>query len=346
MNSTTTLWSRPGLRLAGVGHHLAFDPGIGPDRYARALEQLIETGCTTAFASFTFDPDEPGSIVIVPEAVASEAPVDPDRDPALPDGVLIDDTADLWRATVEKAIGAIDSGELQKVVLSRRVQAEMSQAIDPYAIARKLERRRTRSHVFLVGAMVGASPELLLRFAGGEVTSMPLAGSADGRAQLLESPKVAMEHRLAADSVAEALARSQVVFDRSLPEAVDFEDIRHLATHFSGIAPTGATFGDVLAELHPTAAVAGTPRHEAMETIRDLESDSRGRYSGPVGWFDRLGNGEFAIALRCGLVNANVVDLRSGAGIVSGSDPDAELEETNWKLAPMLDALGLSIKVR
>jgi menaquinone-specific isochorismate synthase len=105
----------------------------------------------------------------------------------------------------------------------------------------------------------------------------------------------------------------------------------------------GFVFGDILPFLHPTAAVAGTPTEAALSIIRDMEETSRGRYSGPVGWFDRSGNCEFAVALRCGILDSTTAVLHSGAGIVSGSNPDDELEETVWKLKPMLDALGLSI---
>ncbi len=345
MNPITALWSRPGLRLAGIGNHQTHDPGVGPDRYDRALELLAVSKCKMAFASFTFDIDEAGSVVVIPEGIDTEGLVDPDSELPIPEGVLLDDSRETWRNTVEKALGAIDAGDIQKVVLSRRIRAEMSRPVDPYAVARRLEKHQTRSHVFLVEGLVGASPELLLRFDRGHVTSIPLAGSADGAGHRLDTPKVAVEHKLAADSVGEALDRAGVTFSRGRPEIIDFEDLRHLATKFSGTAPGGTTFSEVLRELHPTAAVAGTPRDRAMDSIRDLEASPRGRYSGPVGWFDNSGNGEFAIALRCGTFEGHTVEMRAGAGIVAGSDPDAELEETNWKFAPMLEALDLSIQV-
>lgn len=345
MNSITALWSRPGLRLAGIGRHQTHDPGVGPGRYARALELLTESQCAMAFASFTFDVDQEGSVVVIPEGIDTDGLADPHSELQIPQGAVLDDTRETWRNTVEKALGAIDAGDIQKVVLSRRIRAVMSEPIDPYAIAQRLEKYQSRSHVFLVENLVGASPELLLRFDHGRVTSIPLAGSADGAGHRLDTPKVAVEHKLAADSVGDALNRAGVSFTRGQPEIVDFEDLRHLATKFSGIARNGSTFADVLRELHPTAAVAGTPRDRAMDSIRDLEASPRGRYSGPVGWFDISGNGEFAIALRCATIENDTVEMRSGAGIVAGSDPDAELEETNWKFAPMLDALGLSIQV-
>lgn len=344
MNRPSTLWSRPGLRLAGTGEHRIFDPGIGPDRYHRALEILRASGGDLAFASFTFDLEEPGSVVVVPSGVDRATSGTSDKVP-IPGGIVVDDSSATWGPMVDKALGAIESGRIDKVVLARLITAEMSDVVDPYAIAQRLEQRQTRSYVFLVDRLVGASPELLLRFASGQVSSTPLAGSADAGEDLLEDAKAALEHQLAADSVAEGLTRSGVRFDRAQPEEIDFGDLRHLATRFNGSAPAGTTFADVLTTLHPTAAVAGTPRVAAVQAIRDLEGESRGRYSGPVGWFDRSGNGEFAIALRCGSVEGKNIRLRSGAGIVAGSDPDAELEETNWKFAAMLDALGLSIQV-
>lgn len=346
MNPISTLWSRPGLRLSGVGHHMTADPGVGPQRYERARQILLDSACEMAFASFTFDVASPGSVVVIPEGIDTEGLVDPLGDLDLPDGILVDNSQVMWRAMVEKALGEIEAGRIEKVVLSRQIIAEMRQPIDPYAIAQRLERRQTRSHVFLVDGVVGASPELLLRWHDGAITSIPLAGSADGAGRRLESQKVAIEHRLAADSVETALIKAGVSYGRGTPRAVEFEDLRHLATEFVGTARDGVTFADVLSELHPTAAVAGTPKAPALEIIQDLEPTSRERYSGPVGWFDRRGNCEFAIALRCGeVIDGTTVRMRSGAGIVAGSDPQAELEETNWKFAAMLDALGLTIQV-
>ena len=98
---------------------------------------------------------------------------------------------------------------------------------------------------------------------------------------------------------------------------------------------------DLVAALHPTAAVCGTPRDAAMRLIEELEDTERGRYSGPVGWVDTAGDGEFAIALRCGLTSGTRLRLFAGAGIMPDSDPDAELAETEAKMRPLLDALGV-----
>jgi menaquinone-specific isochorismate synthase len=113
-----------------------------------------------------------------------------------------------------------------------------------------------------------------------------------------------------------------------------------LATHLEAWLPAPAPTALALAtQLHPTAAVGGTPRSSALDLIRDLEPSSRGRYAGPVGWVDAAGDGEFAIALRCAQLDGRRARLWAGAGIVAESDPDAEVAETAAKLDAVLSAL-------
>jgi menaquinone-specific isochorismate synthase len=334
------LWARPGLTLAGTGRRQIFDPGTGPGRYHRSLEILEEADAALAFASFTFDPDEEGSIVIIPENVERTF-TPPDSGQAV--GVLEEDDAERWPKMVREALVEIDRGRVEKVVLSRRIRATFQQALDPFTIASQLIETQPGCHIYAMEGLVGASPELLLRTGEGLIESTPLAGSATDERPDLQTHKNAVEHRLAADSVESAFVAAGLAFTRSEPRVVEVAELRHLATRFEGHTPLGFVFGDILPFLHPTAAVAGTPTEAALSIIRDMEETSRGRYSGPVGWFDRSGNCEFAVALRCGILDSTTAVLHSGAGIVSGSNPDDELEETVWKLKPMLDALGLSI---
>jgi menaquinone-specific isochorismate synthase len=334
------LWARPGLTLAGTGRRQIFDPGTGPGRYHRSLEILEEADAVLAFASFTFDPDEEGSIVIIPENVERTF-TPPDSGQAV--GVLEEDDAERWPKMVREALVEIDRGRVEKVVLSRRIRATFQQALDPFIVASHLIETQPGCHIYAMEGLVGASPELLLRTGQGLIESTPLAGSATDQRPDLRTHKNAIEHRLAADSVESAFVAAGLAFTRSEPSVVEVAELRHLATRFEGHTPPGFVFGDILPFLHPTAAVAGTPTEAALSIIRDMEETSRGRYSGPVGWFDRSGNCEFAVALRCGILDATTAVLHSGAGIVSGSNPDDELEETVWKLKPMLDALGLSI---
>lgn len=337
MTTYNSLWHRPGMTLAGIGDHETVDPGTGPHRYQRALDALRESGKNLAFASFTFDPATQGSTVIIPSATSSQFDVAPTQ----PGGRIVAPEDSSWRSTVEKGLEAIHSGELTKVVLARRLTASLNNEVDMFDIAASLLKTQPDCYVFAVNGLVGASPELLLSLDAGELKSTPLAGSAVFDDGSLATTKMAQEHSIAADSVADALVLSGVSYERAEPEILDVGTIQHLATRFTGQVGAGTSFADLLPQLHPTAAVAGTPRPAAMSLIRRVEGNTRGRYSGPVGWFNRAGNCEFALALRCGFVTGNQVELHSGAGIVAGSEPGAELAETWWKLQPMAEALDL-----
>ena len=116
-------------------------------------------------------------------------------------------------------------------------------------------------------------------------------------------------------------------------------DYQHLATSVTGVLARDTSALALAASLHPTAAICGTPTETALELIRELERMDRGRYSGPVGWVDARGNGEWGIALRCGEIDGSRARLFAGCGIVAGSQPDAELAETETKFRPMRRAL-------
>ncbi len=338
---TIAFWSRPGLTMTGHGLKRRFDPGVGPNRYERALRFLRESGSEIGFASFTFDPEEPGSVVLVPETVVTGH--DRTAVPA-PAGTIEDDDADLWRKMVNETLVEIEGDRVEKVVLSRRITAIFDEPLNQMEVATHLVASQPDCHVFAIDGLVGASPELLIRVSDKMIESFPLAGSATTDPDELRTEKNINEHRLAADSVESAFAQAGLEFTRGQPQVVRVGNIRHMGTRFRAHRPVGFEFSDILRTLHPTAAVAGTPRVKAIELIRDLEGSSRGRYSGPVGWFNNSGEGEFAVALRCGLLSGRGATFYSGAGIVAGSDPDAELEETDWKLEPMIDATGLSLR--
>lgn len=341
MTTYNSLWHRPGMMLAGVGDFAAIDPGTGVRRYQRALDALRATDRDLAFASFTFDPKIEGSTVIIPSEVSGQFDVAPSQ----PGGKIVESKDSSWRLTVEQGLAAIKSGALSKVVLARRLTARLREEGDAFGIAASLLKTQPDCYVFVVDGLVGASPELLLSLDEGQLKSTPLAGSAVSDDESLTTSKMAQEHSIAADSVADALVSTGVTYRRAEPEILNVGSIQHLATRFTGQVEMGTSFADLLPQLHPTAAVAGTPRPEAMELIRQLEGDTRGRYSGPVGWFDRAGNCEFALALRCGFVAGHEVQLHSGAGIVAGSEPGAELAETWWKLQPMAEALDLEFEL-
>ncbi len=323
-----------------------------------------------AFASFTFDERSAGSVLVVPEVIVGRSgpgwfvttagSIDPavvlDRAPratAAPSdrprfaGASIPDV--MWLESVAEAIDQIEEGTVSKVVLARDFALWSKQPFDPMHLAARLHERFPECFTFLVDGLVGASPELLLRKTDRTVESQSLAGSArrsDDAAEderigkeLLASDKDRREHESAAASVGRVLGEVCDRLERDPePALLRLANVQHLATRFSGTLAQRRPILDLVGRLHPTAAVGGTPTAQAIELIRQLEHMDRGRYAGPVGWLDAAGNGEFAIALRCAELSGARARLFAGAGIVEGSLPENELEETRIKLLAMQSA--------
>ncbi len=264
---------------------------------------------------------------------------------------------------VAEALEVIGRGELAKVVLARQVDVTMGEAIDIAALLRRWHRLEPNCAVFALptpdGRFVGASPELLVHRAGLRVHSRPLAGTADRFVearegllprQLLRSQKDGNEHRLVVDAIAAALQPLCSELDvPSRPHLVHLHNLTHLGTSLTGTlarAPDGGvpTALHLVAALHPTPAVGGVPRDEARSLITDLEPRSAGNYAGPVGYVDARGDGRWMLGIRAMTVNGRTARLTAGVGIVRGSEPTTELEETNLKFTSVFDALapGLS----
>ncbi|WP_371201157.1 isochorismate synthase MenF [Microbacterium sp. BWT-B31] len=268
-----------------------------------------------------------------------------------------------YQAAVRAALDAIAAGEVEKVVLARDLVGTIPAESDLRRLVRALSDGYPDTWTFAVDGLVGASPETLVTVSGGSVTARVLAGTiprgadADDDAHasdaLAHSDKDGNEHRFAVQSVLDALAphaRSLRADDE--PFTLELPNLWHLATDIAGELHDHASSLDLVAALHPTAAVAGTPTDAAIEVIRRLEPFDRGRYAGPVGWVDASGDGEWAIALRCAQIGAAParryaeysdtipVVAHAGAGIVAGSDPETELIETRVKFRPIVDALA------
>ena len=247
-----------------------------------------------------------------------------------------------WRDSVRSMAARLREGAADKAVMARDMTIRCSHGFDERFLLERLSDLYPSTWRFCVDSLVGASPEMLIAAACGTASSRVLAGTCkpgEGQA-LASSAKDLREHELASESVSSIVTelcshvRAQGPFLLSLPNVV------HLATDIH--ARLGAAhLLDLVAALHPTAAVCGTPRDAAMRLIEELEDTERGRYSGPVGWVDTAGDGEFAIALRCGLASGTRLRLFAGAGIMPDSDPNLELTETEAKMRPLLDALGV-----
>jgi menaquinone-specific isochorismate synthase len=327
------------------------------------------------FASIAFDPGTGTSVFVVPEVVLGRrdgvewlttvGDVDP-RDLLLPEATddgpaprlrYADGSLDpaSWCAAVATAVERISAGELAKVVLARDLLVSADVPLDPRRLLRRLAARFPDCWTFSVDGLLGATPELLLRRSGRQLSARVLAGTAprgagadDDRlaAQLIGSAKDRAEHALAVDSLVQALEPFCATLDAPAePDLLTLANVRHLASDVTGTQRrTGARGRAGLLELvgavHPTAAVCGTPTPDAAAVISELEGMDRGRYAGPVGWLDARGDGEFGLALRCAeLVGDDGARLFAGCGIVAGSDPAAELAETQAKFAAFQAAL-------
>jgi len=263
-----------------------------------------------------------------------------------------------FAAAVATAVARIRDGELRKVVLARTLLIEGLGHVEPRSLIARLRARDPGCYTIAArGArgrlLVGATPELLLRRDGEVVTSMPLAGSATRSADpaedraaaagLLSSIKERREHALVVEAVVDTLAAHcrELTVDRE-PRLVSTATIWHLATEVHGLLHSDAPGALALAaELHPTPAVCGTPRTAALRLIDELETEPRGLYAGMVGWVDGRGDGEWAVTLRCAVLGDGWARLYAGGGIVEGSDPRAEVAETEAKFRTLLDALRL-----
>jgi salicylate biosynthesis isochorismate synthase/menaquinone-specific isochorismate synthase len=260
-----------------------------------------------------------------------------------------------WAAAVESASVRLRSGEASKVVLAREVVARGDGVVSAGAVTRSLRSAYPSCFTYLITgadgtAFAGASPELLVRRSGAQAFSQPMAGSVargateaeDDRLaeQLRESRKDAAEHELVSRFVVEALRPFSRSVTANPPEVVRFTNIQHLATAVRAeLSDPAADALELAAALHPTPAVGGWPREAADRIIDDLESMERGWYAGAVGWTDARGDGEFAVALRCGLLWEDGARLYAGVGVMPDSDPARELEETDLKFKALLSAL-------
>jgi len=261
-----------------------------------------------------------------------------------------------WMDSVSEAARRLRAGEAEKVVLAREVMAHSDGVVAAGPVARALRNAYPACFTFLIAgadgtAFAGASPELLIRRTAGAVASQPMAGSTargnDDReddalaARLVASVKDRAEHQLTASHVAAVLAAACVKLEVGQPEIVRFTNIQHLATSVSGELrqPTPGVL-DLATLLHPTPAINGSPPDAARRLIADLEGLERGWYGGAVGWLDGRGDGELAVAIRCGLLFEDGARLYAGNGMMPDSEPQAELEETRLKLRVLLGALS------
>jgi salicylate biosynthesis isochorismate synthase/menaquinone-specific isochorismate synthase len=262
---------------------------------------------------------------------------------------------DDFERTIAAATERIEAGEMSKVVLAREVLVRAATAHDPAAVFGALREQFSSCFCFCCGtpeaAFVGASPELLLRRSGASVSTVALAGSTRRSSdpsvddhlgeQLLRSDKDRREQAIVAERIARSLRPHSVWVEAAPePEIVKVANIQHLATPIVAQLAEPRSAVELAGLLHPTPAVGGEPREAAIAAIAELERMDRGWYAGPVGWMDATEDGEFCVALRSAVLRDREAHLYAGVGIVAGSDPAAELAETEVKLGALLPLLA------
>ena len=264
-----------------------------------------------------------------------------------------------WKNAVARSVAHISAGDLSKIVLARDIVASLGTPVAAPQVLRELGLRYRSCWTYSVDGLLGSTPEMLIKVEDGVARARVLAGTLDratapqddpgyAARMLAGSEKQQQEHRIAIESLLGPLAPfTSSMSSHSEPFVLELPNVWHLASDVTadlaedadGARPGVLTLLDA---LHPTAAVCGFPTSVAGELISELEHMDRGPYAGPVGWIDAAGNGEFGIALRGAVIeDPQTVRLYAGCGIVAGSNPAAELEETWSKFRPMLEALGL-----
>jgi salicylate biosynthesis isochorismate synthase len=260
-----------------------------------------------------------------------------------------------FEGSVAAATQRIEASDLRKVVLAREVLVSAGAAHDPGPLFGAIREQFSSCFCFCCGtpeaAFIGASPELLLRRSGAGVSTVALAGSTRRSSdpavddhlgeQLLRSDKDRREQAIVAERIARILRPHAVWVEAAAePEIVKVANIQHLATPIVAQLAEPHSAIELAGVLHPTPAVGGEPAPLAAAAIADLERMDRGWYAGPVGWMDATEDGEFCVALRSALLRDREAHLYAGVGIVAGSDPAAELAETEIKLEALLPLLA------
>lgn len=355
--------------LEASGCYRAIDVAAGD--HGQALEASLEAAFAdarqaglerpVAVGVIPFDKRSP-SRLYVPRHVCQLAPSQPPRAAhGFPCGkarqcIECPDRSGYTRA-VRDAVALLRTGRLDKAVLSRLLQLQFDEPPCVQTIFQSLRQQNPEAYHFLVdlpdgGVLVGASPELLLRKQGTRIATNPLAGSARrvtdpagdaliGEA-LLHSAKDLHEHRLVIQDVERQLRPlCRELHLPTAPSLLKTAKLWHLSTLIEGELARPRSAIEMACRLHPTPALCGYPTEQARHLIAELEPFDRGVFGGIVGWCDAAGDGEWAVVIRCGLIEHTRVQLFAGAGLVSASCPEAEWQETGTKLRTMLAAFGL-----
>lgn len=260
-----------------------------------------------------------------------------------------------WMDSVKHATETIEQNEADKIVLARELRVKLDATANITAVLNNLMKTQMNSYVFAFeqegDCFVGATPERLAKVEGSNVLSTCLAGTAprgktaiedkDIAENLLYDEKNRSEHEFVVSMIKHAMEKYCTAIEiPENPVIYPLKNLQHLYTPVTATLNEGYSIFDIIGKLHPTPALGGVPRKESLEYIRKHEQMDRGWYGAPIGWLDSNANGEFAVAIRSGLIQGDEVSLFAGCGVVRDSNPLAEYEETAIKFTPMLSVLG------
>ncbi len=325
------------LTVRQTSTYLTFNALVEPDTDCEALATRMERQALQLCQPLA-----------LPEITAADS---------LPSTLKIKDVllAASWQKLVAGAVTAIKTGHFQKVVLARAVRAQAVNTISITTALARLRHNYPGATLFALAqgehCFLGATPERLVRLCEGEIRTIGLAGSAPrGRdeaedirlgQELLDSSKNRHEHAIVVRMLRQALEGicSRIWADEA-PQLLKLSNVQHLYTPVLGHLTAPASVLKLVERLHPTPALGGYPRQEALTWLRHNEDLDRGWYAAPVGWVDSRGEGEFVAGIRSALVHGRQATLYAGCGIVAASDPTSEYAESCLKLKPMLTALA------
>ncbi|WP_445489314.1 isochorismate synthase [Niallia sp. 03133] len=271
---------------------------------------------------------------------------------------IIEKNGDKWKDAVNNVVNDLDDS-LKKVVLARECRLIFEQEIAAEKVLKTLLSEQDNSYIFALeskdNCFIGASPERLVKKSGNDVYSTCLAGSiARGLnkendtqlgEQLLADRKNRTEHQYVVNMIKSAMEQvCRSIEIPSTPKIMKMRDIQHLYTPVKGVLKKSESILSLIQLLHPTPALGGYPKQQAIKKIREEEILDRGLYGAPLGWLDYKGDGEFAVSIRSGLIQNNEASIFAGCGIVASSDAESEYKETAIKFIPMLSALGGEIE--
>lgn len=355
----------PEARLYGGTH---FDPQARPDgswtplqgyRYVlpRFTYTLYPDGTAKLAAHAIMPADRKRRLTLVKRALHLANPLNLER-MHLPLPISREDLPNRaqWQDTMELALREFEAGHLDKVVLARRVTFQFPEVLEPHALLYQLEEATPHCFHFMVSstpdaAFVSATPERLFLLQDGRLRTEAVAGTRprgiepgeDERlhTELMDSEKDHREHAFVRNFLVDKLQPVAEHLHADVnPGEMTLSRGRHLRSRLEAVLKPNTHPLDVLARLHPTPAVGGTPTPAALDFLRTHEPFERGRYAAPFGWISAQG-AEFAVGIRSGRVEKNVLALYSGAGIVPGSDPESEWQEIEAKIADFVSVLGL-----